>query len=97
MSDTLRIPSAPPPEFLARGRVMSREAIASGDNQLIYSAVPVRRGGGKGFERFFAGVCGSENFPEFFARRGVQRQEVGVDGTIGAPASLDWDVALQNL
>ena len=95
--DSVRIPRAPAPKFLAIGRVVSGDAVAPGDEQFGPATESERNRRGVGFLGFLPRVVGTNNPPEFLAGLRIEPQQERIDRAVRVPPPMDRHVALQDL
>src|SRR6266536_5916151 len=91
------VPSAPAPEFVAGGGIVAREAITADHDELFSAIIFIRHRRGKSFARFGHGFAGTEFAPEFFARRGIKREQIGLIRPVLSSAAIDGHITLEHL
>src|SRR5437867_13444251 len=97
MGDPLRVPRAPTPKFLALGRVVAGEAIATRYQQFRPIVERQWNRGGIRFLRFFARIIGTAALPQFLAGLRVEGEQERINGTVRAPSAVHGHVALEDL
>ena len=82
-------------EFLARGGIVSGDAVAADHEDFLAPIVGERDGRAEGFERFRDGVRRADVFPQILTRLRINREQVGV--IVWIAATVHRHVALKNL